>query len=150
VTTETPCDMDDPAYLAGRKWGAAIERWVDGNGEAVGALLMASSDPIPGFAREFLADLATGRASRRNGRPPQSGRTERAIVFEVFVEWEKAIKKSAITKNGQRTDTPKNEAIRVVDENRKTSTGATVEKLHKLGITLEWWQAHGRPDWSKP
>lgn len=126
--------MNDPGYVNERQWGAAIAQWFDHDGAAVAALVM-SNAPIPTFAREFLSDLATGRVNRGKGGRPEKrfGQVERAIVFDVFVEWEKTSKEAAID---------------AVQEKRKTPIRPTVNKLRKQGITLERWQAWGRPDWS--
>jgi hypothetical protein len=119
-------------------WGAAIEQWLAGDGAAVGVLVRDNSEPLPIFARDFLADLATGRVNRGKGGRPENnlGRTERAIVFAVFTRWE---------------TTSKDAAIGAVADKRRTTEGAiraTVDKLRKQGITRELWQAWGRPDWS--
>lgn len=165
MTPGAPRNMADPDYLAERQWGAAISRWFehDHDGSAVAALVMDNSVPIPGFAREFLSDLATGKVSRgKGGRPPgRSGRIERSIVYDVFVEWEKVLQQPKLKSDGKRESEPKMRAIREVAERGRGKKKifdsepiverikGVMEKLRKQGITLKRWQAWGRPNWKK-
>ena len=130
-------DTNDPSLILERRWGGAITEWMERDGTALAALTRDASKPIPPFVREFLADLAARTVTRgKGGRPVERhGWVERAIVAEVFSEWDA---------------TSKELACATVAELRGLEPDAVrgvVDRLRKLGITRERWHAWGRPDW---
>ena len=134
--------------LSLHRWDAAIAKWFERDSAALRLLILDASLSPPDFAREFLADIVEGKVSRgKGGRPSErDGWVERAIVAEVFAEWDAA---EALTRC-DRSDTPKDCALALVANRRNISTDAVrglVDKLKKCGITREKWRTWGRPDW---
>lgn len=127
----------DAGYWMDRRWGASYGQWLDGDTSAMEALLRDPAQEIPAWVRDFLADLAAGMVSRgKGGRPAErDGWVERAIVAEVFAEWDKAAK---------------DEACATVADRRGVNADVirgVVDKLRRKGITRDKWIAWGRPDW---
>lgn len=126
-----------PNLILERRWGGAISDWITGDGTALAVLTRNTANPIPDFAREFLADLAAGTVTHgKGGRPVERhGWVERAMVAEVFSEWDATSKESACAAVADRREISP-DAVRAV-----------VDKLRKQGITRKRWHAWGRPDW---
>ena len=140
----------DGAHYAELRWDSAVAAWFERDGSELAALLRDSGESISPGARAFLADLVSGQVSRgKGGRPGERhGWIERAIVAEVFAEWDKA---KALPAN-VRGEAPKHHACATVADRRAMSEDAVrglVDKFRKLGITQERWAAWGRPDWKK-
>lgn len=152
----------DAAYWNQRQWGAAISEWIDGSGNMDAIVALARNDqPLPDFARQFLADLLTNIPVRaldvarkevgqqRTGRPEERDPwVERAIVSEVFFEWERV---KGIPRKDRDNMNPKDYAMTLVAERRGLeNVRHVVQKLQGDGITLERWVSWGRPDWRNP
>src|SRR5690242_17892231 len=117
-------DSPDPERL----WGHAITRWQNGDPEAVCALV--GKLRIPEFAREFLTDLASGKAYRPEGRPSaRTGEQERAIGSAVYaLQGEgKSLKAAQLT---------------VAEQFKLTrdQVRGLMDKLQAEGFTLEFWR----------
>lgn len=140
-------DMD-AAYWEERRWGHAIGTWLDGDRSALADLLRNESLLVPLTAREFLADLAAGTLKKgKGGRPAErDGWVERAIVAELFEEWDAA---EAVSTSSRMS--PKDEAMSIVAERRKITADAVralADKFKSYGITRDAWRAWGRPKWT--
>lgn len=67
-------------------WGNAIHRWKAGDLGPL-AIQVAALD-LPDFAKQFLADLAAGKAKRRQGRKATRSEDEQHAIWEaVCAEW---------------------------------------------------------------
>ena len=99
-----------------RCWALAIDRWRRRRPELVMAEIKRLT--VPGFAKEFLIDLAMEKvAPLTNGRPPnRTPAQERALVCEVFSE--RDLLKVA------RTPDPRAKAISIICERRRMSESA--------------------------
>lgn len=142
-------DFDD-SVLAEMRWGVAISQWLEHDNTNLAALIRNPDSSIPPWVREFLADLAAGTVLRgKGGRPTERhGWHERAIVAEVFSEWNNA--KMLPRSSGR--GSPKDEACAIVAARRGAKPDTirgVVNKLIKYGITLERWIAWGSPDWKR-
>lgn len=130
-------DDSNEDYRAEQRWMTAYGQWLDRDADALEALLRDDAQKIPAWMRDFLADLAAGKVSRgKGGRPAErDGWVERAIVAEVFAEWDKAAK---------------DEACATVADRRGVNADVirgVVDKLQRIGITRDKWIAWGQPDW---
>ena len=99
-------DSNEEAQIGERQWGSAIHQWQAGKPERVLAAIMTL--PIPDFARDFLKDVATGKARRRMGAPPKWPEPlKRSLVRRVFTEWKRLEEADAM-------GSPQDEAIALV------------------------------------
>jgi hypothetical protein len=117
-------DIDDQAVKHERRWGHAISEWQQGRPELLRAEF--GRLRIPGFAKEFLNDLALGKAVRRpKGRPPErTAAEEREIAGDVFSQQ-------------QDSATNQDEAIAAVAERRGMREGQVrgiFEKMRAIGF----------------
>lgn len=129
------------------RWGWAIYQWMQGGKERdpapLAVLLRDVARPIPDFAREFLADLASSTL-KRGGRPVEySGRVERVIASEVFAE------RKRLESTGSKAD-PKQAACEAVAKRRNAKPDAIRRLVERLGpsMTYEVWKSIGHPNWS--
>jgi hypothetical protein len=96
-----------------RRWMIAMSQWLDGNtAPLVSALLDPSMHSKGDDVREFLADLVANKVSRgKGGRPAERhGWIERALVAEVFKEWDQ----QCDIPSTERTGSPKDLACEIV------------------------------------
>jgi hypothetical protein len=121
-----------------RRWRHAIREWQSGCADSV--LEAIASLPIPLFAQEFLADLASGKAEPPNkGRPSRSAEDELQLFGAVLMESEQ------LKKSGEKD--PRGEAIRKVAALKNMSPDAlrgVVGKLTKKGWTLQKLERYRR------
>ena len=138
-----------------RRWSAAISNWFERDGSNVRSLLQDSSEPIPGFAREFLADLADDGVKRPSGRTKERyAWQERSFVAAYFAALEASKLEPKLKR--VKTPTPKDHqrvALEVAAKQKGTSVGAFRGVVNRLikenpGWTEENWRAWGRPDFS--
>lgn len=142
-------DINDPALVRDRRWGGAINRWMqsgpDRSTAELETLLRDSDGEIPDFAREFLADLVAGKVEPNvGGRPAErSEEHKRTIAFEVYAEQAryKAMPKEA------RDGRPRALAIEQVAARRGITDGAVrgiVEEMTRAGLTFDIWDRYIR------
>lgn len=147
--TLTGLDTFDPQRLADRRWDAAVHHWLAGNLEPLHTLLSDPAAAIPDHGRLFLADLAIGKVKRSRGRPAEYPPwVERSMVAEVFAEHERCLAEPR-----QKSGKPQERAIAAVAAKRgmtEPSLRGFVEKLRRVGWTLERWQSWGRPNFKQP
>jgi hypothetical protein len=128
------------------RWGAAIFQWFERDPAPLEALLREEVRPIPDFAREFLADLASGRLKRgKGGRPDERFEwNKRAIAAEVFAVRERLEAEQANLK-------PTQAAFEIIAEKRDETPDAIRKVVERLrpGITYEDWKKWGRPNWRR-
>lgn len=131
-----------------KRWGSAIFQWMQTGKERdrapLAVLLRDFARPIPDFAREFLADLASDTLPRRDGRPVEySGRVARSIASAVFAERER------LESIGPNSD-PKQAACEVIATRLDMKPDAIRRLVERLSpsITYEVWKSIGRPNWS--
>lgn len=128
------------------RWGAAIFQWFERDPAPLEALLRGEGRAIPAFAREFLADLASGTLKRsKGGRPTERDDwKKREIAAEVFAERERLEVAKA---NLQ----PTQAAFEIVAERRGSTPDAIRKLVERLrpGITFESWKRWGRPNWRR-
>lgn len=151
MDSEIQAEVIDDNYWAEMRWSAAYSQWLEHDSTNLEALIRDPDSNFPPWVREFLAALAAGKASRgKGGRPvKRHGRDEQAIAAEVFAEWNKA---EMFAEGNKRGESPKDEACAIVagrlgDTYTADVIRGVVNKIIKCGITREWWNAHGRPDW---
>ena len=142
-------DIDDN-YWAEMRWSAAYSQWLEHDSTNLEALIRDPDSNFPPWVREFLADLAAGKVSRGKGGRPEERYdwAERALVAEVFDEWNKAKMLPRVSRSGS----PKDKACAIVAARRGATADAirgVVNKLIKHGITLERWISWGCPDWKR-
>lgn len=130
--------MNDDEWQASKLWGSAITRWQEGEAEPLRALLLAH-DPLPDFAREFLADLVAGKAKRRRGAPPKyTGIQERALFTEAMQRWDEL---EGADKTSGNTG-PRDAAISYVADRHDMKHDALrgiLNRLHAVGMTRDMW-----------
>lgn len=142
-------DINDPALVRDRRWGGAINRWMQSGPDRsiteLEALLRDPEGEIPDFARDFLADLVAGKVEPNvGGRPAE--RTEehkRMIAYEVYAE---QARYKAMPKR-DRDGRPRNLAIEQVAERRGITDGAVrgiVEEMTRAGLTFDTWERYIR------
>lgn len=140
---------DEEQWSQELRWTAAISRWLDGEPAELVAAIHDRELAMSSEARAFFADLATGQVKKPSGRPTEyEGWVERSIVAEVFTEWERLLAQPRVGRGG----TPQDLAFAAVGEKRKTRSDAirgVVKRLRRQGITLEFWQRIGRPNWKR-
>ena len=138
-------DTDDPEARALHQWASVLSQWLSGDPEPLAVWLLDPATELQDDARAFLADLVRGKVKRPRGRRTRKrGGEERAIVAEVFIEYERQAKKSSVLN-------PHERAIAVVANRRGLLPGAVrgiVEKLAAAGINATAWRQWGRPVWT--
>ncbi len=129
-------DTNDTARLRDLKWNAAIGRWQEGDGEPLRVLLLAARGVVPAFAREFLADVVTGAAKRRQGRPDErTPEHKRQIWQEVMLGMDAGESQAdAIARVAEQRGLPSDGPVRRI-----------VADMGVLGLTRDLWTEKMRP-----
>lgn len=132
-----PRDINDPERVLERRWGRAINYWLEeAYPDPLEALLRAADGEIPDFAREFLADLVAGKVKKGKGGRPQEypPSVQRAIAYEYFAALE--------------TLSPSRARVEVAGRRGNMSASTVrniVARIEADGITREVWIRMARP-----
>ncbi|MGE3773438.1 MAG: hypothetical protein AB7I32_10965 [Gammaproteobacteria bacterium] len=112
-------------------WRWAIHEWAQGDDTRVTRLLKQGREPVPGFAREWLADALAGKVKRRRGRRKTPRRASKiwreheiSSHFQIVLAAERLIDAMTEDGDGLRSPTPTERALAAVAQKFNISEDA--------------------------